>query len=263
MTTKAKSTVKSCFVIMPFAGHWQEYYDEIYSPAISDAGLNPVRADEIFSAGSILKDIVEHLSKCSVVLADITEGNRNVDYELGLAHALGKPTILVGTVEMKLFFDIGQERMITYSHKERGWRLGLRPTLTKAVQETLANPSSAIPSVFMHVKPSRLEVDETTLRMRRIEDLLAELLRTIAGNGAQTGRLRGLLKGLPAAVDEAERQLASCDPQDVVRSLVNLGYGQYMARTRSRRPRPVWEGDADLTGESASAIAAAGRDLRG
>jgi len=50
VTTKAKATVKSCFVIMPFAGHWQEYYDEIYSPAILDAGLKPVRADEIFSA---------------------------------------------------------------------------------------------------------------------------------------------------------------------------------------------------------------------
>jgi hypothetical protein len=134
---------------------------------------------------------------------------------------------------MKLFFDIGQERMLTYSQKNAFWGGHLRTALTKAVQETLANPSSAIPTVFMHVKPSRLEVDETTMRMRRIEELLAELLRTIVatGDGAAPSRLRGLMKGLPAAEDEAERLLASCDRQEAVRSLVTAGYGQIMAET--------------------------------
>jgi hypothetical protein len=99
---KAKSKLESCFVIMPFGGHWDEYYEQIYAPAIVDAGIQPVRADEDFGAGSVLKDIVEMLSECSVVLADITEVNRNVHYELGLAHALGKPTILVAPVDMKL-----------------------------------------------------------------------------------------------------------------------------------------------------------------
>jgi hypothetical protein len=230
---KSKSKLDSCFVIMPFGGHWDEYYEQIYAPAIVDAGIQPVRADEDFGAGSVLKDIVEMLSECSVVLADITEVNRNVHYELGLAHALGKPTILVAPVDMKLFFDVGQERMLTYSQKDAFWGGHLRAALTKAVQETLANPSSAIPTVFMHVKPSRLEVDETTMRMRKIEELLAELLRTIVatGDGTPPSRLRGLMKGLPTAEDEAERLLASCDRQAAVRSLVTAGYGQIMAET--------------------------------
>jgi nucleoside 2-deoxyribosyltransferase len=229
----AKSTTESCFVIMPFGGHWDEYYQQIYYPAILDAGIQPVRADDSFGAGSILKDIVELLSTCSVVLADITDVNRNVHYELGLAHALGKPTVLVAPEEMKLFFDIGQERMITYSQKNAFWGDHLRTALTKAVQETVANPSSAIPTVFMHVKPSRLQVDETTMRIRRIEELLAALMRAVAASGdnAPPSRLRGLLKGLPAAEEEAERLLASCGFQEAVRSLVTAGYGQYMAES--------------------------------
>jgi hypothetical protein len=69
--------------------------------------------------------------------------------------------------------------------------------------------------------------------MRRIEELLAELLRTstASGDSAPPSRLRGLLKGLPAAEEEAERLLASCGFQDAVRSLVTAGYGQYMAET--------------------------------
>jgi nucleoside 2-deoxyribosyltransferase len=232
MSPKAKSTTDSCFVIMPFGGYWDEYYAQIYSPAILDAGVQPVRADEVFRAGSVLQDIVEFLSKCSLVLADIAEVNRNVHYELGLAHALGKPTILVAPKEMKLFFDIGQERIITYSKDNAFWGNQLRAALTRAVQETVADPASAIPTAFMHVKPSRLEVDETSMRLRRIEDLLADLSRAILTSGdSAPSRLRGLLKGMPAAEEEAERLLASCDRQDAVRSLVNAGYGQIMAET--------------------------------
>ena len=73
MSPKTSSTSGSCFVIMPFGGHWDEYYAQVYSPAIVDAGIQPVRADEVFRAGSVLQDIVEFLSQCSVVLADITE----------------------------------------------------------------------------------------------------------------------------------------------------------------------------------------------
>ena len=233
VSPKAKSTTASCFVIMPFGGHWDEYYKQIYYPAILDAGVQPVRADDDLGAGSVLQDIVELLASCSVVLADITDANRNVHYELGLAHALGKPTVLVAPADMKLFFDVGQERMITYSQKNAFWGDHLRTGLTKAVQDTLANPSSAIPTVFMHVKPSRIEVDETTMRMRRMEDLLAEILRTVSASSdsAPNSRLRGLLKGLPAAEEEAERPLASCGLRDAVRSLVVAGYGQYMAET--------------------------------
>ena len=68
----------SCIEIMPFGGLWDDYYAQIYAPAIDEAGLIAVRADEVFRAGSILQDIVDLLSQSAVVLADISENNRNV-----------------------------------------------------------------------------------------------------------------------------------------------------------------------------------------
>lgn len=231
MSPKANLT-KSCFVIMPFGEHWDSYYTKIYSPAISDAGIHAVRADEVFRAGSVLQDIVELLSNSSLVLADITENNRNVHYELGLAHALGKPTVLVAPQDIPLFFDIGQERMITYSKENAFWGNDLRAALTRAVMETLENPASAIPTAFMHVKPSRIEVDETAMRLRRIEDLLAELSRTtLESLAGGSSRLRGLIKGLPAAEEEARRLLVTQERPEAIRSLVSAGYGQIMAET--------------------------------
>jgi hypothetical protein len=79
---------RTCFVVMPFGGIWDQYYSQIYEPAIAAAGLAAVRADDVFRAGSVLQDIVDLLLQSAVVLADISEGNRNVHYELGLAHAL-------------------------------------------------------------------------------------------------------------------------------------------------------------------------------
>jgi nucleoside 2-deoxyribosyltransferase len=230
MSPKAKPASQSCFVIMPFGGHWDDYYTQIYAPAISDAGVASVRADEVFRAGSVLQDIVELLSRCSLVLADITETNRNVHYELGLAHALGKPTVLVAPKDMKLFFDVGQERMITYSKENAFWGTDLRAALARAIKETIENPASAIPTAFMHVKPSRIEVDETAMRLRRIEDLLAELTRVAFPLSAPSpSRLRELVKSLPAAEEEAERLLITQEREEAIRSLVSTGYGQIMA----------------------------------
>jgi len=66
MSSKTGSTTESCFVIMPFGGPRDRYYNDVYAPAISEAGIRPRRADEISSAGSVLQNIVELLSQCSV-----------------------------------------------------------------------------------------------------------------------------------------------------------------------------------------------------
>ncbi len=217
---------------MPFGGLWDDYYTQIYAPAISEAGLVPGRADEVFRAGSVLQDIVDLLSRSAVVLADITESNRNVHYELGLAHALGKPTILVSPRGLELFFDVGQERMVTYTKDNAFWGSELHATITRALRETISDPASAIPTAFMHIKPARVEVDEFSVRLRRIEELLGDLIRQAPNTSVRPfSRMESILKGLPAAEAEAERLLATLDPESVVRRLVSTGYGQIMAET--------------------------------
>ena len=111
--SKAQGSGPTCFVVMPFGGVWDGYYEQVYRPAIHDAGLDAERADDVFQAGSVLQTIVDSLSRATVVLVDVSENNRNVHYELGLAHALGRPTVLVAPQGMPLFFDVGQERMVT------------------------------------------------------------------------------------------------------------------------------------------------------
>lgn len=45
------------FVIMPFGGWFDSYFDDVFCPAIKDAGLIPRRADDIFHPGTIMDDV--------------------------------------------------------------------------------------------------------------------------------------------------------------------------------------------------------------
>lgn len=85
-----KAEADTCFVIMPFDGWSDQYYREIFRPAIEDAGLKPCRADDLYRTGPIINDIWAYTQEAKVILADLTGKNPNVFYELGLAHAIAK-----------------------------------------------------------------------------------------------------------------------------------------------------------------------------
>ena len=73
------------------------------------------------------------------------------------------------------------------------------------------------------------------MRLRRLEEMLADLLRHLAPAAAPPSRLSGLIKGLPQAEQEAERLLATRSQAEVVRDLVIAGFGQIMAETAVAR----------------------------
>jgi hypothetical protein len=220
---------RTCFVVMPFGGIWDQYYSQIYEPAIAAAGLAAVRADDVFRAGSVLQDIVDLLLQSAVVLADISEGNRNVHYELGLAHALGKPTILVAPKGLPLFFDVGQERMLSYEKDDPFWGTQLGTTITQALVETLRSPETAIPTAFMHIKPSRVETDEVIVRLRRIEERLAEMAYSSQLVRRFESPLQEKILGLPAAEAEAARLVQVMSPTLAIEQLERAGFGRAMA----------------------------------
>lgn len=90
---RVRQFLDTCFVMMPFGQWYDRYYQDIYIPAIRDAGFEPVRADELFSTGSVVEQIWEQIEKSKVLLAELTDKNANVFYELGLAHAARKPVV--------------------------------------------------------------------------------------------------------------------------------------------------------------------------
>ena len=56
---RVREFLDSCFVMMPFGQWFDQYYQEIYSPAIKEAGFEPLRADELFSTGGMSRALLK------------------------------------------------------------------------------------------------------------------------------------------------------------------------------------------------------------
>lgn len=105
----------TCFVIQPFdSGKYDKRYRECFKLAIEDAGLVPYRVDEDPQADIAIDSIETGIANSAACLADISEDNANVWYELGYAMALNKPVVMVcaEAARSKFPFDI-QHRLIT------------------------------------------------------------------------------------------------------------------------------------------------------
>jgi hypothetical protein len=111
------------FVVMQFGEPYDDLYQEVVLPASKDLGFAALRADDVFRPGVILQDIIRGIVDSDVVIAEITPVNANVFYELGYAHALNKPTILLANRNTeKLPFDVSSYRVIFYDDSIRGKR---------------------------------------------------------------------------------------------------------------------------------------------
>jgi hypothetical protein len=108
------------FVIMQFSSPYQELYKDVIQSVVEQFGLRAYHAGEVFTPGIILNDIVNGIAGAKIVIADITPPNQNVFYEVGYAHALKKPTILLVERGKQLPFDISGYRCLFYENSIAG-----------------------------------------------------------------------------------------------------------------------------------------------
>ena len=133
-----------CFTIMPFGGWRDTYYVDVFKPAIEAAGLVPRRADDLYRPGTIINDIWMYTKQARLILADLSSKNPNVLYELGLAHAIAKPAILVTESVDDIPFDLRALRVIEYDKNAPNWGDILKQSITKSIAEVLSAPMKAI-----------------------------------------------------------------------------------------------------------------------
>ena len=135
----------SCFVMQPFAAPLGDYYEKIYRPAIEKAGLRPVRADaEIFATGKIMDQVWNGINAAKVLVAELTTRNPNVFYELGLAHAMRKPVVLVSAKEEDVPFDLQHIRVIYYDMSDPFWGNKLIEKVAENILSAIQNPEEAV-----------------------------------------------------------------------------------------------------------------------
>lgn len=106
------------FVLTPFSAEESEAYEAIKDGCIQ-AGFHPDRGDETFVEGPILGHILLQIARAALVIANIGSRNPNVFYELGIAQALGKPTILISRTLEDVPFDLRHMRVLFFNDTKR------------------------------------------------------------------------------------------------------------------------------------------------
>jgi len=114
-----------CFVVMPFgikpdgqggSVDFDAVYEQLIAPAVEEAGLQPLRADQELVGGVIHKPMFERLILADYGVADLTTANPNVYYEVGVRHAV-RPysTVLIGADVKRTPFDLAPDRVRPYT----------------------------------------------------------------------------------------------------------------------------------------------------
>jgi hypothetical protein len=160
-----------CFVLMPFGKKsdpkgslidFDAVYSDLIQPAIKEAKLEPIRADEEMTGGIIHKPMFERLVLCEYAVADLTTANANVFYELGVRHAV-RPwsTVLLFADGNRLPFDVALLRAMPYQLGPDGKPANVDST-RKAIAKSLHEAQSgAADSPIFQLVEGFPEIDHT------------------------------------------------------------------------------------------------------
>lgn len=117
--------MKKCFVISPIGAEGtdtrkrsDQVLKHIIKPAATECGYDANRADEISEPGIITSQVIQRIVDDQLVIADLTERNPNVFYELALRHALRKPLVQIIKKGEQIPFDVAGMRTIPVDHKD-------------------------------------------------------------------------------------------------------------------------------------------------
>jgi len=136
------------FVLMPFTDELTRIYNAIIKPSVEvpKFGLVCRRADDVKSNKAIIQDIWKSICEARLVIADLSGLNPNVMYELGMAHTLGKETILIyqRAGDVKFPFDLAHIRRIEYDNNALGGKnleRELKETIKSVLEPTIKAPT--------------------------------------------------------------------------------------------------------------------------
>jgi hypothetical protein len=124
---------KQVFVLTPFNDNYRGVYITIREVCLK-LNLYCIRGDEEYIPNEIFPEMIKQIIKSRLIIANITGRNPNVMYELGVAHALGKPTIVVARDFTDIPFDLNNKRIIIYKNEEE-----LQRRLETSITDMLIN----------------------------------------------------------------------------------------------------------------------------
>lgn len=147
---KFATEIDYCFVLMPFSDTKDiqvVYTNHIKTVVEKKCQLRCERADDIHDISGVMQSVWESINRARIIIAEMTDRNPNVFYELGIAHTLGKPVIMITQDMDYVPFDLKHLRCVVYQFKPGAinkFEDSLEKTIRRVLSSTYASPSTQI-----------------------------------------------------------------------------------------------------------------------
>ncbi|MCK4351871.1 hypothetical protein KAW65_00505 [candidate division WOR-3 bacterium] len=187
-----------CFVIMPFsktteqhtAAYWTSHFEDFLKPLIEENPeleayrSKPLRVD-------ILREIITHLVVSPVVVADLTDSNPNVYWELGIRQSFKHGTVTIAEAGPSLPFDVSVKGTLFYHPGDHIQTAKFSRDFKEAIEDCLANPDRPDSHVLETIsgRGTLFEIFRRDEAIRRLDAVLSE------SNG-NIGILKGVIKSV-------------------------------------------------------------------
>lgn len=181
MSEKARK--KICFVIMPFSKtkrshdevYWNKHWDFLKEKIEECPGIIAKRS--VALRGDILREIIIDLYSADVVVADLTDLNPNVYWELGVRQSWKNGTVTIAEFKYKIAFDMGMKSILRYYPKDSMKNEVFVKNLKKAIIDCIDNPDSIDSRVLetLSGRGSLYQVLNREENSRKLEALMSEI----------------------------------------------------------------------------------------
>jgi len=174
---------------MPFSGttirhtadYWASFYDDLLKPVIESVpNLEAHRSEAL--RGDILSQIITDLVYSDIVVADLTDANPNVYWELGVRQSFSHRTITIMESDQRLPFDLTIKGTLSYDPKRSDRIKIFKAKFISALRDCIANPRRPDSHVLQSItgRGTVFEIIHHDETERRLEAVLAELARNEA-----------------------------------------------------------------------------------
>ena len=223
---------KNCFVIAPIGEsdsdtrkRSDQVLKHVIMPAVASLGYEAVRADQIEKPGIITSQVIQHIINDSLVIADLTEYNPNVFYELAIRHALRKPFIHLIQEGERIPFDVANTRTVHVNHHDLD-------SVDSAKNEIINQIKSLEEDASNIETPFSVSLDLQALRQseKPEERSLADLVAVVSDINTGLGKLEMKIDASSAAlqrrVDDLDTPKRSSHKEARIRRFMLRDIGQ-------------------------------------
>lgn len=176
----------NCFVIMPFSAtkgehtekYWNDHFNDFLKPTIESYELCPLTAFRSAPLrGDIVRQIITDLVTSPIVVADLTDANPNVYWELGVRQSFKNCTITIAEYGTPIPFDIGAKGTLFYHPHDHIKTSQFREDIIEAIKDCVENPSYPDSHVLEAIsgRGSLFQILMKEEALRKLDALLSEI----------------------------------------------------------------------------------------